>query len=236
MIADSLREAIISAEIRAGERLQEVELAERFNSSRTPVREALRQLESEGFITIRPRRGATVAAITSKDIEEFYELKSVLEGFAARQAVTRITDDEVRRMSRLNDKLENLRQKGDIPAMVEVHNRFHEVFVQACGNERLGNLLKNLVNQYQRFRISLSHTDAIVESIEMHRQIVEAFRSRDAELAEELVRRNSLEGSKALLARLPLSSSPENSSGDNDSAQIGAPNCTPIGARLSAEA
>ena len=203
VIAETLREEIIHGTIAPQARLHEVELAERFRTSRTPVREALRQLESEGFLAIRPRRGAVVAPVTPKDIQEFYELKSVLEGYAARKATELLTDDQINRMERLNEKLEQLRQEGDLLAMVEVHNRFHEVFTQACGNERISNLLKGLVKQHQRLRISLSsHTDAIQESIAQHREIVTAFRKRDPNLVEELVRRNSIAGCQALLERL----------------------------------
>lgn len=204
VIAEALREEIVHGVIPPRTRLHEVEISERFKTSRTPVREALRQLESEGFIAIRPRRGAVVTPVTSQDVEEFYELKSVLEGYAARKATDRLTDEQINRMERLNEKLDALRQEGDLLAMVEVHNRFHEVFTQACGNERISNLLKGLVKEYQRLRISLSHTDAIQDSIAQHREIVAAFRARDPELVEELVRKNSLAGSMALIDRLKL--------------------------------
>lgn len=205
VIAESLREEIIKGSIAPQKRLQEEELAQRFQTSRTPVREALRQLESEGFIAIRPRRGAVVQQVVSKDIEEFYEIKSVLEGYAARKAATLLKADEINRMERLNNKIEQLRNEGDLLGMVEAHNRFHEVFIQACGNERLASLIKNLVSEYKRYRISLSHTDAIMESIAQHREIIAAFRAKDASLAEELVRENSLEGSRALKGHLRLS-------------------------------
>lgn len=207
LIAETLREEIIRGTLSPDTRLQEIELSERFQTSRTPVREALRQLESEGFIAIRPRRGAVVTPITSKDIEEFYELKSVLEGYAARRATERLRDADISRMERLNNELDELRKSGDYLEMVEVHNRFHEVFVQNCGNERIASLIKGLVQQYQRLRISLSHTDAIQESIATHREIIQAFRERDANKAESLVRRNSLEGSQALVQRIRVSES-----------------------------
>lgn len=204
-IADNLREAIIKGELAPGARLQEVEIALNYKTSRTPVREALRQLESEGFLVIRPRRGAVVAPITAKDIREFYELKSLLEGYAARQATPRLTDSDIDRMEWLNGELRRCFERQDIAGMVPVHNEFHEIFVRGCGNDRLAQLIAGLVKQFQRFRIALSHTDAVDEAIKQHTEIVKAFRARNAEHAAELVSKNSLLGSESLLARLRTS-------------------------------
>ena len=201
-IADALREAIINGDLPPGGRLQEIEIAESYKTSRTPVREAFRQLESEGFLVLRPRRGAVVAPITERDIREFYELKSLLEGYAARKAVTRLSDDEINRMESLNGELRKLYERSDVSGMVPVHNEFHEIFVRASGNERLSSLIKTLVQQFQRFRIALSHTDAVEDSIKLHDKIVEAFRMRDADLASSLVAENSTQGSDALVNRL----------------------------------
>jgi len=203
-VADSIRESIIKGDLRPGERLQEVELAAEYKTSRTPVREALRQLESEGFLVIKPRRGAVVAPITAKDIHEFYEMKSVLEGFAARQATEKLSELEISRMEELNSELRQCYEKSDIASMVPVHNEFHEIFVNAAGNEQLASLIRSLVKRFQRYRIALSHTSAIEESIAMHDQIVSAFRERDSEKASYLVAKNSSEGSEALMRRLPL--------------------------------
>ncbi|MCB0346278.1 MAG: GntR family transcriptional regulator [Bdellovibrionales bacterium] len=198
-ISDALRESIIKGELAPGERLQEVEIAAAYQTSRTPVREAFRQLESEGFLVIRPRRGAVVTPITVKDIREFYEVKSVLESFAAEKAVDKITDEQIDRMEELNRELKRRHQNGDITGMVPVHNEFHEIFVNACGNERLAQLIRNLVNQFQRYRIALSHTEAIDESIRVHEQIVDAFRMRDSRKVTELVGMNSSQGGENLI-------------------------------------
>lgn len=198
-ISDALRESIIKGELAPGERLQEVEIAAAYQTSRTPVREAFRQLESEGFLVIRPRRGAVVTPITVKDIREFYEVKSVLESYAAEKAVERISDEQINRMEELNRELKRRHQNGDIAGMVPVHNEFHEIFVNACGNERLAQIIRNLVNQFQRYRIALSHTEAIDESIRVHEQIVEAFRMRDGRRVTELVGMNSSQGGENLI-------------------------------------
>ncbi|MBN2705569.1 MAG: GntR family transcriptional regulator, partial [Deltaproteobacteria bacterium] len=104
-IVEVLRDAIIRQKIRPGERITELEVAERFGISRTPIREAFRQLESEGFLTIIPRKGAVVADIEEKDIRDFYEIKGVLEGYAARQAVARMTEKEILRLEQYNQEI-----------------------------------------------------------------------------------------------------------------------------------
>ena len=198
-IVESIREAIIRGHLKAGERVAESEIAERLGISRTPVREAFRQLESEGFLTVTPRRGAVVSPITEKDVLEFYQLKSILEGHAARIATGRLSDRDIRRMEELNNQLEDYARKGDPKACYRVHNEFHEVFLRACGNEKLYKLVQNLVQQFQRFRISLSVSGKLDRSIEQHRAIVRAFEARDPDLAEQLVKENAVYGGETLI-------------------------------------
>ena len=114
-IVDFVKEAIIKGRLRPGERIPEPELAERFGVSRTPIREAFRQLESEGFLTVIPRKGAVVSPITDKDVREFYSIKSLLEGFAARSACTstHFTAGDIKRMEGLNGQMARLAEKGD---------------------------------------------------------------------------------------------------------------------------
>lgn len=201
-IADSLRAALVKGELKPGQRVQEVEIAAQYKTSRTPVREALRQLESEGFVHIRPRRGAVVTPITARDIREFYDLKGLLEGYAAERAAACISDDDIKRMEEFNIKLEQAYKAGDIQQIVQVHNAFHEIFINACGNERLSALIHNLVKQYQRFRIALSHTSSVEDSFEIHKEIISAFKERDGEKAARLVKKNSLQGAEALMLRV----------------------------------
>ncbi|MEA3348360.1 MAG: GntR family transcriptional regulator, partial [Pseudomonadota bacterium] len=113
-IVEVLREAIIRQKIRPGERITELEVAERFGISRTPIREAFRQLESEGFLTIIPRKGAVVSDIQEKDIRDFYEIKGVLEGYAARQAVALITEKDIARLEQFNREMEECAKRQDV--------------------------------------------------------------------------------------------------------------------------
>jgi DNA-binding GntR family transcriptional regulator len=198
-IVESLRDAIIKGGLKAGERVAETDVAQRLGISRTPVREAFRQLESEGFLTVAPRRGAVVSPVVEKDVMEFYAIKSILEGYAARAATPHLTERDIRRMEELNNDLEDYAGKGDAKACTRVHNEFHEVFLRACGNEQLRKLVQNLVQQFQRFRISLTVTGKLERSIAQHRAIVKAFKARDADLAERLVKENADEGAETLI-------------------------------------
>jgi DNA-binding GntR family transcriptional regulator len=115
-IVSSLRESIIKGELYSGQKLTEPDLAEKLGISRTPIREAFRQLESEGFLTVIPRRGAVVSRITRKEIDDFYELKSLLEGYAARIAAEKITEKGIEKLRKINEQLTVLAEKGDVEA------------------------------------------------------------------------------------------------------------------------
>lgn len=198
-IVDSIRDAIVRGVLKPGARVAEPELAGRYGISRTPIREAFRQLESEGYLRIAPRRGAVVVALTEKDVEEFYDVKAVLEGHAAYRAATRLTQDDLDRMARLNDELAALAEQGDVRAFFDVHNRFHDVFWRAAGNERLEQMLRSLVQQFERYRLaSLVQPGRMRRSVEDHRQMLDAFRARDAAGAQALARGSAGHGGEVL--------------------------------------
>ena len=105
-ILETIRDAILKGTMKPGERVSEPDLAERFGISRTPIREAFRQLESEGYLEVVPRKGAVVASLSERDIEEFYAIKIILEGFAARMAADKLTAKEIERLENEVIKLE----------------------------------------------------------------------------------------------------------------------------------
>jgi DNA-binding GntR family transcriptional regulator len=180
----------------------EPELADRFGISRTPIREAFRQLESEGFITVIPRKGAIVASLSSKDISEFYDLKMVLEGYAARLATKTLTEKDFSRMESLNRQMEAASEKNDLRRVLALHNEFHDVFLKACGNDKLHSIVSNMVMQFQRFRLILAMRGRMEGSIRQHWEIIEAFKKRNASQAETLVMKNASYGKKILLQEL----------------------------------
>jgi DNA-binding GntR family transcriptional regulator len=201
-IVSSIRSAIVNGQLKPGTRIAEPELAERFGISRTPIREAFRQLESEGFISVVPRKGAIVASFSAQDVSNFYDLKMILEGYAARLAAMALTETELAKMESLNRQMEAAAGKKDLRRVLDLHNEFHDVFLRACGNEKLHQIVQNMVMQFQRFRLVLAMPGRVEGSIDMHVEIIEAFRRRDPSLAEKLVQKNALYGKQILLKEL----------------------------------
>jgi DNA-binding GntR family transcriptional regulator len=202
-ILETIRDAILKGSLKPGERVSEPELAERFGISRTPIREAFRQLESEGYLVVIPRRGAVVASLSERDVEEFYSIKSILEGYAARMAAERMAPREIERLEAINEKLAQIADAGDIKSFFRVHNEFHELFIKASGNDKLGELINQLVLKFNRLRLaSLAQPGRMAISVQEHRKIIEAFRKHDGELADNLVRRTATIGAEVLLQSL----------------------------------
>ena len=199
-ILENIREAIVSGSLKSGSRVSEPELAERYGISRTPIREAFRQLESEGYLTVIPRRGAVVSEFSPKDVEEFYAIKSIMEGYAARRACEYLSEKDLARLQAINDKLAELARAGDIKNFFKVHNSFHELFIKASDNDKLRELIAGLVTKFQRLRFaSLSLPGRMDISVQEHEKIIDAFRKKDADLAETLVRKNAEYGGRALI-------------------------------------
>lgn len=187
LVFESLREAIISGQLRAGERLMEIQLAEEMGVSRTPVREAIRKLELEGLVAMIPRKGAYVAGLSFKDIVDVFEIRSALEGLAAELAAERITDEELEELERYLVKIAEAIEKGDLEKVVANDTDFHSLLYQASRNQRLSQIINNLREQIQRFRTtSLSYPGRMKTALEEHRKIVEAISARDGELASKL--------------------------------------------------
>ena len=198
-IVSTIRNAIINGQLKAGSRIAETEFAERFGISRTPIREAFRQLETEGFITVQPRKGAIVASFSARDVSDFYDIKVILEGYAARLATMALTEEEIDRMDAINKMMDAAAAKNDLRKVLDLHNEFHNTFLHAAGNDRLHQIVQTMVAQFQRYRMILAVPGKVEGSIEQHKEIVEAFRKRDPVLAEKLVQKNALYGKKILL-------------------------------------
>lgn len=200
-ILENIRDSIVSGAMKAGSRVSEPELAERYGISRTPIREAFRQLETEGYLTVIPRRGAVVSEFSPKDIEEFYAIKSIMEGYAARRACERLSEKDLDRLQHINDKLAELAKAGDIKHFFKIHSDFHELFSKAADNEKLHELIAGLVTKFQRLRFtSLSLPGRMAISVQEHEKIIDAFRKKDADLAEKLVRQNAEYGGQVLMS------------------------------------
>ncbi len=180
LVLDAIRSAIINGILQPRERLMEIQMAEELGVSRTPIREALRKLELEGFIVMVPRKGAYVADLSFKDIADVFEIRIALEVLAAGLAAERITEEELEDMERLLVEKRDAIAQNNIDKLVEVDTKFHELIYQASRNERLSSIISNLREQIQRFRLtSLSFPGRMRKSLDEHKKIVEAIQSRD---------------------------------------------------------
>lgn len=187
LVFESLREAIITGQLRPGERMMEIQLAEEMGVSRTPVREAIRKLELEGLVEMIPRKGAYVAGLSLRDIADVFEIRRALEGLAAELAADRITDEELEKLERYLVIISEQIEAGDLERVVETDTDFHTLLYQASRNFRLSQIISNLREQIQRFRTtSLSYPGRMKNALEEHRKIVEAISSRDGEQARRI--------------------------------------------------
>lgn len=190
-IADRLRADIIKGIYPDGERLIEPKLAEMLGISRTPIREALRQLENEGFVEIVPRKGAVVKELTLKDIDDLYAIKANLEGLAAKQATKNISEKNIEKLKQINEKFYKISlNKGNIVEEYLKYNiDFHNIFIIQSKNEKLIEILNGLDKNFQRLRtILVSKADRAEDARKEHTEIIKAFASKDPDLAEKTVR------------------------------------------------
>ncbi len=181
-----LRDDILSGKYREHEELKEVAIGEELGVSRTPVREAFRQLELEGLIRIIPNKGAFVTGITVKDVKDIYMIRSRLEGLCARWATEHITKEQMEEMEENVYLAEFHAQKGHMDQIADLDNRFHDILYEACDSKMLEHLLKDYHNYVLRIRRKTLVTDRATASNNEHRMIMEAIRDKNADRAEEL--------------------------------------------------
>jgi len=189
IVFESLREAIINGTLKPGERLMELQLAEQMGVSRTPVREAIRKLELEGFVVMVPRKGAYVSGISVRDIVDIFEVRVALESLAAGLAAERITEEELDELERVLFQIAEASAGENIGIIAEKDANFHELLFRASRNQRLVNMITHLQEHIQRFRTtSLSVPGRTKHAIEEHKNIVDAIGERNVELAQALAR------------------------------------------------
>ena len=188
-----LRDDILSGKYAEHEELKEVAIGEEMGVSRTPVREAFRQLELEGLIRIVPNKGAYVTGITQKDVKDIYMIRSLLEGLCARWATEHITKDQLEEMEENVYLAEFHTKKGHLEQLAELDNRFHHILYEACDSKMLEHQLKDF-HQYV-FRVrkkTLANVTRGSKSNEEHRLIMEAIRNKNADLAEQLAHQHMI--------------------------------------------
>jgi len=189
LVCENIRQAIIDGTLSPGERLMEIQLADEMGVSRTPVREAIRKLELEGFVVMIPRRGTYVADISIKDITEIYEIRISLDVLAAGLAAERITDEELEKLNSYLIEIAKYVPTMDLDKIVELDTAFHDVLYNASRNERLCSIIGNLREQLTGIRgRSMSYPGRLVETMDEHRALLDSIAARDVERAQRAAR------------------------------------------------
>ena len=182
-----LREDILKGVYKEHEELREITIGKELGVSRTPVREALRQLELEGLVKIIPNKGTYVTGITVKDVEDIYHIRMLLEGLCARWATERITEESVAKLEEIILLSEFHSKKEGTNHVVQLDGQFHEVLYESCNSRILEHVLTDFHKYVQMARAySVSLEERASKSIAEHKGILEAIKARDAGLAERL--------------------------------------------------
>lgn len=187
VVFNTLRRAILRGELKPGERLMEIQLANKLGVSRTPIREAIRKLELEGLVLMIPRKGAEVAEITEKNLRDVLEVRCALEELAVQLACDRIDKSEVKELRAAAEHFKDVLDSDDITQIAQADEAFHDVIFTATDNQRLIQLLNNLREQMYRYRIEyLKKKECYPQLMEEHEAIICAIEGHDKEKATQI--------------------------------------------------
>ncbi len=180
-----LRQDILDGRYKAGDSLVELKLAEEMGVSRTPVREAIRQLELEGLVSCIPNKGVVVEGISRQDIEDIYAIRESMEGLAARWAIERMDKESLKELEDICELMEFYTGKGDLDHVGQLNSRFHEIIFESTNSGPLKQVLSDFQYYIEKVRLaSLKSPGRARQSLDEHKSIVEAFKSKDIERGE----------------------------------------------------
>ena len=189
VVFNTLRQAILKGELEPGERLMEIQLAERLGVSRTPIREAIRKLELEGLVLMIPRKGAEVAKISARSLRDVLEVRRSLEELAIELACQRMTEAELAQLERAQAAFRDAIGEGDAMKIAELDEAYHDVIYNCTRNARLVQILNNLREQMYRFRLEyIKEEDKRQILLLEHEKILSALRGRRVAEARAAVR------------------------------------------------
>lgn len=198
-VAERLRTRIYAHELVPGTWVDEQKLAEEYGISRTPMREALKVLASEGLVQLKPRRGCYVTELSEEDLDEIFPVMALLEGRVAYEATTQATDKDMMTLQGIHDRLEKFAKQSNVDGFFEANQDFHQALQQLAGNRWLQKAIDDLriVVRLTR-RDSLRLDGRVTQSLEEHRAILAAIQKRDATEASRLMHDHLLSGRMAL--------------------------------------
>jgi DNA-binding GntR family transcriptional regulator len=203
-----MRRRIISGELGPGVSLSELALAETFGVSRTPVREALKQLQTEGLVEVRPRVGTFVTSPSRREFIELFEMKELLEGAAARLLAQRGPVPELERLQQNVVEADEAAASDDRERYAVLVQEFHDCLVVGADNAKLESHYRMLINQLAYARLvttSLSQPNRVLQSDQEHHRVLEAVLSKDGDTAERVMREHVRASRRALMAGLDAS-------------------------------
>lgn len=204
VIYEVLRQAIFDGKLKPGERLVESELAKNMNVSRTPVREAIRMLETEGLAKHIPRKGAIVKGFTREEIVEIYSIRMALEALAITYTAENITDVELQKLKQLIKKMRKFTEQNDTKNLFETCEKFNKILVDSCKMPRLIKLINTYQEYLRRFRaITMRDKQRKIDVQKDHENILNAILERDKEKAERLVKAHLNRALDAYLESFP---------------------------------
>lgn len=191
VIFEALRKAIVSGDIKPGERLMEVSLADQMGVSRTPVREAIRRLEAEGLVTMVPRKGTHVSELSVKDIMDVLEVRTALDKLATSLAAKRMQPQQIKALETVHRQFIANIEKENIDGAVRKDIEFHDLIYSASGNSRLIGVVSTLKEHVYRFRVIYLKDMQIAEHVEReHCEIMNAIKEQDELKASELAEKH----------------------------------------------
>ncbi len=203
VVFQTLRTAILRGELKPGERLMELQLAAQLGVSRTPIREAIRMLEQEGLAIMIPRKGAEVAQMTEKDVDDVLQIRCVLEELAARLSCHNMTSADLRKLALARDRFNEMTKTENIQDIATADMNFHDIIYESSENPKLQNLMITLREQVYRYRVEYLKDPGVYPSLIVeHEQLYEAIQRQDEEDAAEIIRRhlqNQTDGVKRVI-------------------------------------
>lgn len=203
LVFTTLRQAILKGELLPGERLMEIQLAEKMGVSRTPIREAIRKLEREGLVIMVPRKGAEVAGISEKMLRDVLEVRMTLEKLALRLAFKRQGTDLIEKLEAAEQAFQDAIEGEKLIDMAEADEHFHFLIYEAADNDKLRELLNSLKENMYRYRLEYLKDENYRRSLmEEHNAIIEAFKANDLEKGLEVTDTHIANQERAVIGRV----------------------------------
>lgn len=186
-VAERLRMAIVTGHFKPGERLIERELCDMMGVSRTSLREALRELQADGLITLKPNKGMSVSVLTEETARSIYQVRQMLEGLAARLFAKRATAEQMHALRKSVEELADVYDNFSAEAFIDVKGRFYDILLEGAGNEVAADMLRRIHTRASQLRVvSLSSAQRAQQSIRELRGFCDALEDRDEDRAWQL--------------------------------------------------